>query len=193
MRRLETVLLCILSGFEKEKKKDSEDNHRDTQELTHGYTSEEVPNPRIREPHELDSEAENSVPEEEMRGNLSTIFLMTDDIWEDEKEDDSFKYSLEQGRWEMRYIISDDGERSGIRCESEEFSIEIIPDTAESESDGEDARDLISHEEEWFSIPQSIYSHRDDNPDGTAMETHPAMPHLENLSRMSYEIGRLIK
>lgn len=80
MRRLEIVLLCILSGFKKEQEKDSENNHRDAQELTHGYDSEEVPNPSIWESHELDSEAENSVPEKEMRSNLSAEFLMTNDI-----------------------------------------------------------------------------------------------------------------
>ncbi len=193
MRRLETVLLCIIFGFKKEKEKDSENNHWDTQELTHSYRSEKVPDPSIRESHELDTEAENSVPEEEVRSNLSIEFLMADEIWEDEEKDDSFKKGFEKGRGEVGYSVSEDGEWSGIRRETEEFSIKIIPDPPESESDGQDTRDLIRHEEEWFLISQCVRSHRDDDPDDPTMETHPSFPHFYNLSRMSEEIGWFIK
>jgi len=193
MRKLETVLLCIFSVFKKEKEKDSEDDHRNTQELTHGYNSEKIADSGIWESYELDSEAENPVPEEEVWSYLSAEFLILDEIWEDEEKDDSFKKGFEKGGREVGYSVSEDGEWSGIWCETEELAIEIIADPPESESDGQDARDLICYKEEWFLISQCVRSHCDDDPDDSTVETHSSSPHFYNLSRMCEEVWRFIK
>lgn len=83
--------------------------------------------------------------------------------------------------------------RSGIGSESEEFLVEIVSDTSESESDREGAGDLIRYDEKGFFMYSAKKEHSNDDPDRSAMEAHASLPGLEYFPGMIGVVWKIVE
>ena len=93
----------------------------------------------------------------------------------------------------MTHAIVHYSEWTDIWCESEEFSIDQIPDTPESECEGEYRHERISNIKNRIFFVPSEEKYCEYYSDCSTMETHPSLPDLKDFHRMFQEIWKIIE
>lgn len=84
-------------------------------------------------------------------------------------------------------------EWSGISGISRKFTVDVVCDSAESESYWQDRCHLITHLQKWEMLLVREPHHRKDDSDNPTMEAHPTVPKSENLVRISEIVGKSIE
>ena len=147
-------------------------------------TSENIADLWIRIAEKFCDKSKDPVPEEKPNTELSRIRQMFAFPEENEKKDDAFEKSFEERCRKIGNASDGSCKKSRVSSDTQEFTIDIVTDSSEKETDGNYPDELIGDQKEGLLDPARSKIPREDNSDRSTMKWHPAFPRHKDFDRM---------